>query len=240
MIFDFIAAIVRKLLGIEIEKRTDLVSFVALLLSILTAAGSIFYLSYGFLKGAKVDIYQDDQVLITKEDCGRGDGDECLRLGANVAFSNSGQIGYDEVIKRIIIALKFSDESEYKQEWYEFVTFKNENGQLIKGPKEPAVPLQIRARNALSRDIYFTPFREPDCELQDEVCKWHNYLDWNAFLKKLDVGKTIKVTITAEFLNDCMSRKESCNIDIDQHLIDRLKNPGWQAPSCWPLKSKEL
>ncbi len=240
MIFHFIAAIVRKLLGIEIEKRTDLVSFVALLLSILTAAGSTFYLSYGFLKGAKVDIYPDDQVLIRKVDCGRGDGDMCLRLGATVAFSNSGQIGYDEVIKQIIIALKFSDESEYEQEWYKFVTFSNEDGQLKKGPVEPAVPLQIRAQNALSRDIYFTPFREQDCKPKNQECKWHNYLGWNAFLNKLVVGENITVTITAESLDNKILGKKSCKVDIDQDLIDRLKKAGWQSPSCWLLDQKEL
>ena len=76
------------------------------------------------------------------------------------AFSNSGEIGYDAVIKRILIALKFPDGSEYEQEWYEFVTFSIEDGQLQKGPVKPAVPLQIRAKNAISRDIYFTPFSE--------------------------------------------------------------------------------
>ena len=238
MIFDCIAFIVRKLLGIEIEKRTDLISFIALLLSILATVGSTFYLTYAFIKGAKVDMYPDDQVLITKEDCGRGDGDECLRLSATVAFSNSGEIGYDEVIRQLLVALKFSDGSEYEQEWYEFVTFSNEDGHLKKGPVESAVPLQIRAQNALSRDIYFTPFRKPDCPVGEKAnCEWNNYLKWDDFLKKLVIGENIKVTITAKSLDKEILEQESCRVAIDKHLFDRLKKPnGWQSPSCWSLE----
>lgn len=238
MIFDCIAFIVRKLIGIELEKRTDLISFVALTFSISATVISAALFIHGYFTGAKVDIYPDDQVLITKEDCGRGDGDECLRLGATVAFSNSGQIGYDTVLRQILIALKFSDESEYEQEWYEFVTFKNKNGKLIKGEEGLAVPLPIRAGNSLSRDIYFAPFRKPDCPAGEKAdCEWDNYLKWDDFLKKLVVRENIKVTITAKSLDQEILDQESCRVDIDQHLINRLKEPnGWQSPSCWLLE----
>ena len=235
MIFNCMAVIVKKLIGIELEKRTDLISFVALMLSILAVAWSI----YGFLKGAKVNIYLDDQVLITKEDCGRGDGVKCLRLGTTVAFSNSGEIGYDAVIKKIVIALKFLDGAEYEQEWYEFVTFrKNENNNQLKkkDPVASAVPLQISAQNALSRDIYFTPFRKR-CAAGETGCdEWHNYITWKDFLKKLKVGQNIEVTIIAQSLDNKILEKKSCKVDIDQHLIRMLNNPGWQSPSCWPLE----
>ena len=242
MIFDLIAAIVRKLVGIEIEKRTDLISFIALLLSILTAVGSTLYLTYGFFRGAKVDIYPDDQVLITKEDCGQNEGVECLRLGAPVAFINRGEIGYDEVVRQLLVTLKFSDGSEYEQEWNEFVTFSKEGDYLKKGPVEPAVPLQIRAQNALSREIYFSPFRKPDCPVGEKAnCEWKNYLEWDDFLKKLVVGEDIKVTITAKSLDKEILDQESCSVTIDQHLLNRLNKPnGWQSPSCWSLDQKEL
>ena len=230
MIFNWVYAFCRKLLGIELERRTDLVAVTAFLLSILAAGVSASYLVYGFIKGAKVDMFfVYDQVLIIKEPLNNKD---YVAISETVAFNNSGEIGYNMAVKKVTLTLKFSDNSEYKLRWHEFVTFiKKENDQLEKGPAEPAVPLQITAGNVLSKDIYFIPFRKR-CEDGKDNCKEWDYLTWEDFLKKLKIGKKIDFTITAEPLDDDVLNS-SCTVNIDENLINKLKKNGWQSPSCY-------
>ena len=232
MIFDCAAAIFERLLGIKLERQTDLISLTALLLSILTAGVSASYIFYGYKKGAKVDMYLYEQIVLKAFEM---DGRKILRLGGSVVFSNSGRSGYDTVIKQVMIALKFQDNpeykhqdnSEYKQRWQEFVSFTNEGGKIEKkGTAASAVPVQIRAGSVLSRDIYFAPFREP--RRSDE---WRNYLDWDAFIKKLRVGEEVKFIVTAEsFEKEKWSL--SCVVRIDQHIINKLRFSDGHAPSC--------
>ena len=191
------------------------------------------------MKGAKVDIYLYDQVIITNKSFEKDEA-KYLRLGATVVFSNRGEIGYDAVIKQIRITLKFSDNSRYEQRSYQFVTFINEDGKLRKGPAEAAVPVQIRARSALSRDIYFAPFRKRCADEEIDCNEWHNYLDWDKFLEKLKVGENIEVTVTADEFLENKRLDSSCTVKIDQHTINRLTESDWHSPPCWSPDEKEL
>ena len=234
MIFDCIAAVLKRLIGIEIERKTDLIAFTALLLSVFSAVGLI----YAFVKGSKVNMYLHEQVLMSGDSL---NGNKYLRLGATVAFSNHGEIGYDATVKQIRITLKFPDNSEYEQRWYQFVTFVNENGELKKGPTEAAVPVQIKAGSALSRDIYFTPFRKRCTAGKNDSCdEWHNYLKWDDFLGKMTIDQKIQVMITAQFLKK-KTTTASCAVTIDQHLVNQLTEYRWHSPSCWwPPDEEEI
>ena len=230
MIFDLVAVIFERLLGIKLERQTDLIALTALLLAILTAGGSASYIFYGYMKGAKVDMYLYEQIVLKAFEM---DGRKYLRLGGSVVFSNSGQVGYDTVVKQVMIALKFQDNSEHKQRWQEFVSFTNKGGKIEeKDTAEAVVPVQIRAGSVLSRDIYFAPFRER-CRDDGEECsdEWRNYLGWDDFIKKLRVGEDVEFTVTAEsFKNEKWSL--SCAVKIDRHIIDKLRSSDGHAPSC--------
>ena len=232
MIFNWVYAFCKKFLGIELEKRTNLVAVIALLLSTLATGLSSLPFVYELVKGPEVEMfYVYDQVLIKKEHLS---GKDYVAISETVAFNDSSKIGYHNmVIKKVTITLKFSDNSKYRLRWHEFVTFTiKRNGQLEKGPAEPAVPLQITAGNVPSRDIYFVPFRKR-CEDGKDNCKeWHNYLTWENFLKKLKIGQKIDFTVTAESLDGNLLNS-SCMINIDKNLINKLKKNGWQSPSCY-------
>lgn len=243
MIFNCVAAISKKFLGIKLARQTDLVSLTALLLSILTAVLSTSYFLYGFVNGANVDMYLHEQVILKKsEKLGKGKKNY-LRLGGTVIFSNGGQIGYDAVIKQVSITLKFSDNSEYKQDWHEFVTFTNKGRTLErKGDGESAAPLQIKAGSALSRDIYFKPIREPCKSHERTSCKeWHNFFVWEDFMTKLkrSKGQNLTLTVTAESFKD-EKWVSSCIVKVNNHIITELGESGDHAPSCWSLNEKGI
>ena len=230
MIFDITAVFLRKFVGIELNKRTDLIAIVALMLSVLTAVGSSFYYIYALMKGADVDIYLSDQITINSEEFSKNEK-KYLRMGATVAVSNFGEIGYDAIVKQIRVMVNFSDGSEYEQKWTQFVTFFIEDGALKRGPSAAAIPLQIKGGSALSRDVYFTPFRKR-CASEKSCDEWGNYLLWKDFVGKLKVEEDIGIVVTVFFMNQ-KPLTTSCTITIDQHLIDRLAKVDWHPPSCW-------
>ena len=235
MIFDCVAIILRKCIGIELHRRTDLVAMVALILSVLTAAASLSYFILALMIGAKVDIYLYDQVLITHEPFTKN-GVEHLRIGATLAFVNSGEIGYDATVKTVKTILNFSDDTSYEQRWAYFVTFFNENGEIKKGPSQAAVPTQIIGGSSISRDIYFAPFRIRCTSGENDCNEWRNYLTWSDFIRhieRLNIGSEIEIIVTASFMaQDDVAAQ--CSIHVDEHLIKRLKDSGWHSPSCWP------
>ena len=182
----------------------------------------------------------DRQERVTIVSDSFGGDKKFLRLSATFVFINKGQIGYDEVIKRVAIDIEFPDGSKYEQECQDFVTFTHKDGELMaRAGALPAIPLQIKAKSALSRDIYFAPFekRSPPAQKGHER---ENFLEWNEFMEKLNdgKGKHIKLTFTATeaLKNEPIPPSPPCKIEINQDFINTLDYYGWTSSPCWPSK----
>ena len=220
---------------IQIDKRTAIVAFAALLLSIVSAATSASSFFYGYTQGVKIDVERQERVTFTKDDLGQDK--EILHMSATLVFTNRSQIGYDAIIKEIAITLQLPDGSRYDQEWHRFVTFFNNEGILEKGePEISAVPIHLKAKNMFSRNILFAPFRKR-CTPTEKGCnELENYLEWDEFIGKLKAGEGGQIEI-AFTIDEALEERPipllPCTIEIDKDFIRTVEYYGWNSTNCW-------
>jgi hypothetical protein len=215
---------IKNFFGIEIERKTNILSFVAFVLSVLALLHQI----YGFFQGPDVKLFPPDQILIFSKKLGK---DYYLMFAAPMAYVNKGQIGYNAVVKRELISFVIGGKT-YEHHWQEFITSScDENNKLKIDKKEEAQPLLINAGNTISHETLFLPHTIKSRN-GNESNKWKNYLKWKDFYNALAGMKELKI----EFISDVYDKKPlkiSRIIYIDDNLLSLLKKYGWAAPSCW-------
>ncbi|WP_375589009.1 hypothetical protein ABWH89_18950 [Hoeflea alexandrii] len=144
---------VLNVLGIQIERKTDILALSAFLLSaggIATQAGLFLYV---FWRGPVVEMFPPERILIRANDLNRLE-DTWVRIGSRMAYTNSGSVGYNTVLRKEIIKLEI-DGKIYRQSWQSFETFDYVDDTLVSVKSEPANPIPVVAGSALAHDTYF-------------------------------------------------------------------------------------
>ena len=226
---------VLNVLGIQIERKTDILALSAFLLSaggIATQAGLFLYV---FWRGPVVEMFPPERILIRAHDLNRLE-DTWVRIGSRMAYTNSGSVGYNTVLRKEIIKLEI-DGKIYRQSWQSFETFDYVDDTLVSVKSEPANPIPVVAGSALAHDTYFFPFRE-FCRQNDQSCdEWRNYLKFFDFIEEARKIDKIRFTLTAKMYGE-NDETTSCTILIDENVISQLEKRGWHAPSCLPVAAR--
>lgn len=219
------------LLGIQVERKTDILALAAFLLSVAGIISQLTIFVVVIFRGAVVTLFPSEQVLL-KADVLEKDGTKYVRIGARMAYTNSGAAGYNAVIEREIVTMDFGSGVAFQQKWQTLETFDIVEQKLTSIERKPANPLPINAGSAESHDTYFVPFRKRCGQGEEECDEWQNYLSWSKFLEKIENTKQMKFEFTGNLYGEHPA-KTSCIVRIDSNLIDRLRKNEWYSASCW-------
>jgi hypothetical protein len=213
-----------RFLGIEIARKTDILAAAAFLISIM----GVSYQLYGFAASPTIVQFPPEQLLFFPEKSGNG---IYVHGGAQVTYVNKGREGKTAVVKlqRMIFDLQGKT---YELKWQYFDNFSNAGNQLVRLEKpEPAVPIVIKAGEAVTKETHFSPRTLPVVS-QNDSTPYKNFLSWDQFVSELAKVKELDVRIVSEFfgLKDIETK---VFIRVTPALINALKTDRWDAPSCW-------
>ncbi len=90
-----------KLLGIEIDRKTDILALAAFLISVST----IIYTISIFIQGHKVNLIPPETIMLKKETY-ETDGEPYIAVIATMAYVNSSKGGFNVVIKKEKVSFK--------------------------------------------------------------------------------------------------------------------------------------
>lgn len=215
-----------RFLGIEIERKTDILAASAFVISI----AGILYQLLGFFERPGIVQFPPEQLLFFSEKSGNG---YYVHAGAQVSYVNKGREGKNAVVKLERMVFDLGDKT-YELKWQFFDQFGNNGDQLTHADKpEPALPIVLRAGEAISKETHFAPRTLPVVDQGDLTTAYKNFLPWNDFIAELSKVKELDVRIISE-LYGLKDQETKVFIRVTPALIKSLKTDGWSAPSCWP------
>ena len=225
---------------IEFDRKTDILAFAAFLLGL----GGIVYQVSGYLRGPDLELFAPRQVLFHYEE--REQGRPLIRFSAILAYTNTGQIGYNTAVRREL--LKYSIASkEFYQVWQRFVETDERysegkgTGILEIHTKSIASPFPVNAGGSVSHETYF----HPASTLIDKGDK--KRLDYSNFVtsERFDVmiGKVgdEPISVLFEFIAEVPGSSPSraaCRVQINDDLRKWFMHRRWIAPRCWESKER--
>lgn len=213
-----------KFLGIEIERKTDILAFAAFLL----ALAGILYQVFGYLQGPDVKLFPPEQILIFTE---KIRADEYVMFATSMAYVNTGQPGYNAALKSESIRFTIAGK-KYEQKWQEFISSGSSGNKLIKVKRDEAHPLAINAGSTISHETSFAP-RSIHVRNENDKSRFKNFLKWEDFLKSITGSKELVFELVSEIYGDPHPLNIKCKIYVDDNFINLLKEKQWSAPSCW-------
>jgi hypothetical protein len=217
--------------GIEIDKKTDILSLAAFLL----ALAGILYQVYGFFQGPQVILFPPEQIAISPFKI-VPTGKEYVRFVVPMSYVNKAQPGYNAVVKKELITFTLGDQS-YVHKWQEFGSSTSDNGNFAFVKKSDAQPITINSGSSESHETFFAPFSLRATALQKGEDKYKNYLQWQTFLAELSKNKKIRITVVAEIYSKA-DLKLKCELDFNDPMIEFLVKKKWTAPAmvCVPVE----
>ena len=221
------------LLNLWLERKADLLTFVAFVLASL----SVFSQAFFFFQGVRVSLAPPEQVLLNFEQI-RGENypRRQLRLAARMAYVNSGREGYNAVLRRESVSFVMNGikRIQYWHSEQQFTDLDN-NGELEPKYVDTARPRPINAGSSLSREIYFASFpvrchNDQNCDVNQNFVLETDALPW------IFKQQSITLSFRFELFGFEPSDPVRCTIDVDKRVKFELVHFGWTAPPCWPIQ----
>jgi len=206
-----------KILGIQIERKTDILAFAAFVISI----GGLVSQAINLVKGPDILVENPRQILFKFHKY--PDGEEYLRISANMIYLNKGSPGYDDITKseearitignRVIILVG-----------QEYIDSSDENGEFIVTKLSDADPVQIKSGSVVTHETYFSPWPN------DTKNSSMNYIKLSEFILLLEDNDFVFVKIVASTY-DGKVVETTCQLKTSQFL-QHIKSKKWSAPVC--------
>ena len=215
-----------------IERKTGITAVLAFLLAF--GASAIQVVNY--FRGAEVSLFAPEQILINFEPVShQGEDRRFMRVGARMAYVNSGSIGYNATILQESVSFELNG-MEYVQLWQSEHEFSNPNHDHILDEKyiAEARPRQINAGSSLSREVYFSPVPQR-CPSEQTCCKPDIYfLFWDPGFSLISDAEMIKFTFKSYIFGEEDPKIVSCTVDLTITVLHELENNMWSSMPCWP------
>lgn len=208
-----------KILGIEIEKKTDVLAFAAFAISI----GSLIAQTANLIKGPDILLESPKQILFKSQKY--PDGKEYMRLSAKMVYLNKGSPGYDDITKTEVATLVIGDNS-FNLVGQEYIDSTYHDGQFEVIKLSDADPVQIESGSVITHETYFAPWPNG----VDGKTASSNYVSYNDFLSLIKTEEIISVKIKATTYGGD-NLETSCRLKTSQFLT-HLKLKKWSAPVC--------
>ena len=204
-------------MGILIERRTDILAFTAFLISI----GSLMLQTVNIIKGPDVKIEAPKQVLL--HSAPYPDKKNYLRISAKLVYLNKGSPGYDDITKSEEAMLKIGNR-EIKLNAQEYIDSGVVDGQLKIVKKSDADPVQIKSGSVVVHETYFVPWPSKG---KDSAS---NFIEFSDVLKALKTQPELNVTFITTTFSGSKS-KVTCRL-LTKEFIHHLEMKNWSAPTC--------
>lgn len=217
------------LLGLQVERRTDLLAAAAFLMALASAIAQLYYSWIG----AKVELFAPEQVTLILHDY--GSGQHYLRIGARMAYVNAGRPGYNATVRREAVKFNLTGRT-YEQVWQSEHQFSQLGNRLTDKYLAEARPFPINAGSSVSREVYFAP-HQVRCSTKETTCDPDTqYLDAKSAIDAVSSLKTLRVTFLSWVFGEDEPLSVSCTLDISDPVVDGLVLNRWAAPNCWSDK----
>lgn len=175
-----------KFLGIEIERKTDILAMAAFLISTGSIIGQVALL----LRGADVILDGPRQIVLFFGE--RMGSKNYLNAISTGIYVNRGTPGYDDILKSEKLHLRLNKQ-EIQLRAQHSVESTREGDKLVFQRKTPWKPARIGAGDFVSHETPYVPYpyRDPSDPNKD-------FLDFDQLVAALRQTKQVKVTLKAE------------------------------------------
>lgn len=208
-----------KLLGIEIESKTDILAASAFILSV----GSLFAQAVIILKGSHVKIEGPRQVLISSLDY--GGGEKYIMLAAETTYVNVGTPSFADVLKEESARLAINNRS-LKFISDDIVDLDSDSGKLIVKRESSWKPVQLGSGEVKTLVTSFVP--QPD--ENGDATSYVKPEEFIGLIKAMKPSDAIDFSLKATTFNG-QEITYSCNLRVGD-FIEGFSAKGWSAPLC--------
>src|SRR4051812_40065812 len=192
----------------------DLVSIAAFFLGLVAS----IYSFAGYIRGAVITLFPSEQILIRPHSY--GGPEKYVRLGARMAYVNTGQSDRYAIIKREVIRFRLGG-AVHEQAWQMFETFDASESGLEVVDRIAAHPEVINGGDAISHETYFAP----------RSSLKGSFLKWNDFLASLKTANELEFELIGE-MYESKPVVAKCTVKISKNLINAIESGREFAPAC--------
>ena len=206
--------------GLEIERKTNVISLVAFVLS----AAGIASQAYFFLQGPRVGLQAPEQVVFYGDRAADGSS-VYLKIAARMAYVNTGQPGFNDAIKRETASVQIGQRG-LNFFWKKYTASDADGATFRLNPKGDALPVAVNAGSVEAHETSFSP--APDST--STPAKGVNFMTFADFQKLVETTGQIDVVLTFETFAGARG-STTCRVVVDPSVRYYVRN-GWVAPIC--------
>jgi hypothetical protein len=212
-----------KFLGIEVERKTDILAMAAFLISVGSIVGQIALL----LRGAEVSVDGPRQVILLFEST--LGSRKYLNAISTQIYVNNGSPGYDDILKSEALTIGRSGK-QIQLESQELVDSTRDGDKLVYRMRKAWKPEKIKAGDFVGNETLFVPYPSERGKRRDI-----NFIDETAFYKLISASELVIVELNAKtYGGQVMSSR--CFLKKSDIALG-LKEKGWTSLRCDPEES---
>lgn len=208
-----------KFLGIEIERRTDILAMAAFLISIGSIIGQLALL----IRGADIVLDGPRQVVLLFEEPMGGRG--YLNVISSQIYVNKGTPGYDDILKREALLLQFK-EHHIELKAQESVWSTATGDKLILKQRTQWKPEKINAGDFVSNETLFVPYPSHGSLNRDK-----NFVGVSQFISFLGKANELMIVLKAETYGGKRIMSE-CYV-VSRDVLAGIHSKGWSSLVCY-------
>lgn len=223
-----------RILGVEIERKTDVLAFAAFLISL----GSLLTQTFSLIRGPEIIL--DGPGIITLYSGTGSDKKKKLRLAAGFTYLNKGSPGYDDFIKSEQVTVLLDDKVINLTAKY-YIQMRSEGKKLQKSHQGDAIPVALKSGMVNYHETEFVPLTGKHGDKDDHV-------EIERFIALLNRSSNFRLTFSIETYEGTIIRKqcylepskvvkglkdeEKIVVEIGLNNKESSNRQGWSATSC--------
>ena len=220
---------------VTLDRKVDIISIVALLLSLSSAA----YQVNEYLRGSDLKMLQPEGITIYKlpiENYG-----DYVSLIVPVSYVNRGAKDTDTVVVQELATISIG-KSAIDLVWHQTIAVKSASDRMDIVQERNVTPFSVAAGTYNANLIWFTP-QTVECGAipanSSQACDQHrNYVKWGDFInivhsEQLAGTENITISITARKLDE-KPQTVKCTINLGPEIFSPLVKHGYYNELCNP------
>jgi len=223
-----------KLGPLSISRTTDILAFVAFILSVIGLIAEL----RDYVRGPDIVLLPPEQIVIgNSSKLGQNFGSDVVVITATMSYVNVAPPGFNAAIGKEYLRFTF-DGREYQYFGHEFGTvgYDSEKKKDRYVKKEDFGPFAVNAGSAVSHETLFVP-HPIRCDHGDQKCKRRlPMLLWDKFKKDMARNTEIEITLVADVYGKTTTLAR-CKAVLDKYDIPALADDDKQVrgPNCFPV-----
>ena len=215
-----------RFLGIEIERKTDVLAFAAFVISI----GSIVAQFVNLVRGPEIIL--DGPKIVTLYSGTASNRKDYLRIAAGFTYLNKGSPGYDDILKSESVTVEM-DKISLRLTAKNYIETSGAGKNMERVFKNDAIPVALKSGAVTNHETEFFPF--PGNKTKEE----YDQAEISQFLSMLEKSASLRIkflitTYEGEQINkECTlkPKKVASNLKDGEKTINS-KQRSWAASVC--------